>query len=1303
MMKKIVLALIALALSAALNAQVIWCDGLGIPSESLLEVSWEGGDTTFDSVNAPEGSAGDAASTMNALLASAGITWVRVVSVEAPVSEGYEISLYVFENNNSYSRSVHFGVSGHELVLTQTAYGTYPQGQPSGGGTSGGDNLPDFFDYQYITTPPVIMLNPLGENRKRIEIDTVLNPDGSEHTIEGTDDVMFVYDDNIGQYLTSGSYPLWPSCFAVDIEYDEDNHKLVLYLTCEANSGSEDIVGKIGSFFKVIQEPIDFGLRFDPDSTMNYIGSVTYNSAGTNSGDIAYYNGLGYESQRSEVLASGNGRKDIVYRTGYDFMIRPDKSYLPYPVERGFGAYDSDGENAQTQYYRDKFNLSLGNECSWSETVYEDSSLDRVKEEKLPGVSYQETNHTTVLSEIRNASSDIPIIDVSFSSGLMRASSYYQAGSLIGKQVVDGDGRKRIDWIDKDGRTICKDGYVSSDTKARTLYGYDICGRLIWVITPEGSSRLSSSSQYEIDGEFANLYCYVYRYDGFGRTVEKRLPGADPVYFVYDLLDRIVMRQDGNMRSRREWQAWHYDSHGRNIKLALVNGRASRETLQSGFDAGTAPALYDRDSVILHQWYYDGDIPSGTSLSYQERPGITVSDGLSLRSTAVTGLLTGERINLLGTTSYSEKLYFYDGLGREIQTVQTLPTVGTLRTSSLLDLRGNILKREDINNDNVLLSEFTYDSRDRVLSERSTLNGNVTSGVDHTYDDLGRLSVDHYLTSGQDADLSTVYSYTLQGWLSSKNTDSTYGAQEWEQLHYGDNLPFSAATPSWTGKISTWCTDESEETGMVFSYDGLGRMTSGKELYLGDSSNWEENVGYDLNGNIQSLSRQQYEEEVYVKEFSYTGNHRQNCDYDRNGNVIYDDYRPDNDDSVIDIPDLRYNILNLPAVSYVGEYPVSFGYLADGTKVYVEGSEELYNKYRYAGPFRYYENDSERILESVAASGGRIAMSSDWMSGDMEGEMVPKYFITDHLGSVRMVVNDSGEVLQRNLYYPYGERMASWTPSLTNNDYLYGGKELHTLFSLPFYDSGARFQTTDGIFTSMDPLCEKYYSVSPYAYCSGDPVNYVDILGLSTQVYQSSGSTYVVTDQGNPYDGDNNIYVGYYNSNGEWIQTGVSIGMSMSPFSFYNTDHDKDNEPHWVCGAIINVNDKSGSQFLGNLASKPPFLINYILNARHGKRYDFKMTNGSENVIYEDEKGQYRGMLLGDNNGIAIYGSARDVGDLGAGYMAGIYGIPYILARLAFDIYQGRSEAIGTRFPEQLGWYQGYKKYTNAGYTETVY
>jgi hypothetical protein len=32
-------------------------------------------------------------------------------------------------------------------------------------------------------------------------------------------------------------------------------------------------------------------------------------------------------------------------------------------------------------------------------------------------------------------------------------------------------------------------------------------------------------------------------------------------------------------------------------------------------------------------------------------------------------------------------------------------------------------------------------------------------------------------------------------------------------------------------------------------------------------------------------------------------------------------------------------------------------------------------------------------------------------------------------------------------------------------------------------------------FTTMDPMCEKYYHLSPYAYCGNNPVNAVDLNG----------------------------------------------------------------------------------------------------------------------------------------------------------------------------------------------------------------
>ena len=78
-------------------------------------------------------------------------------------------------------------------------------------------------------------------------------------------------------------------------------------------------------------------------------------------------------------------------------------------------------------------------------------------------------------------------------------------------------------------------------------------------------------------------------------------------------------------------------------------------------------------------------------------------------------------------------------------------------------------------------------------------------------------------------------------------------------------------------------------------------------------------------------------------------------------------------------------------------------------------------------------------------------------------------------------------------YLPYGEKCRNSTLISGENDYLYGGKEFQApVFNIPWYDSQARFQTTDGMFVSLDPQCEKYYSISPYAYCAGNPVRYVD-------------------------------------------------------------------------------------------------------------------------------------------------------------------------------------------------------------------
>ena len=113
------------------------------------------------------------------------------------------------------------------------------------------------------------------------------------------------------------------------------------------------------------------------------------------------------------------------------------------------------------------------------------------------------------------------------------------------------------------------------------------------------------------------------------------------------------------------------------------------------------------------------------------------------------------------------------------------------------------------------------------------------------------------------------------------------------------------------------------------------------------------------------------------------------------------------------------------------------------------------------------------------------------------------YYVTDHLGSTRMVVDSNDSIKEVINYYPFGSEMRMTNPALltggTSHPYRFTGKELDKLNNLNMYDFGARWYDVAGVpmWTSVDPLAEKYYNVSPYAYCVNNPVNYIDIKGLA--------------------------------------------------------------------------------------------------------------------------------------------------------------------------------------------------------------
>lgn len=101
------------------------------------------------------------------------------------------------------------------------------------------------------------------------------------------------------------------------------------------------------------------------------------------------------------------------------------------------------------------------------------------------------------------------------------------------------------------------------------------------------------------------------------------------------------------------------------------------------------------------------------------------------------------------------------------------------------------------------------------------------------------------------------------------------------------------------------------------------------------------------------------------------------------------------------------------------------------------------------------------------------------------------------------------------------------------------------------------------------------------------------------------------------------------------------------------------------------------------------------MNAGNNHPYDFKVTNGTSSPIPGIDI--YRGMPIGvSSNGQTVYTSARDIGNIAAGYVAAVNGLSWEAARLGFDGYQSYTskkmtvEGISTINAEYYGWRMGH-------------
>ncbi|GAB6013050.1 RHS repeat-associated core domain-containing protein [Viscerimonas tarda] len=202
--------------------------------------------------------------------------------------------------------------------------------------------------------------------------------------------------------------------------------------------------------------------------------------------------------------------------------------------------------------------------------------------------------------------------------------------------------------------------------------------------------------------------------------------------------------------------------------------------------------------------------------------------------------------------------------------------------------------------------------------------------------------------------------------------------------------------------------------------------------------------------------------------------------------------------------EIRYNSLNLPQqidiVSPVAEARNEYIYSAAGQKLRLTQ--------RYNPNFQTTPVIGSGVNESALTQ----TKVTDYVGSVVYENGVQKKILTDngyydpaankfysytkdHQGNNR-IVHSTGAVssiVQQTDYYPFGMPFYTGITGQNVQAYKYNGKEFDTMHGLNLYDYSARqVDPAVGRFTTVDPLAEKYYNISPYAYCYNNPTR--DIL-----------------------------------------------------------------------------------------------------------------------------------------------------------------------------------------------------------------
>lgn len=944
-------------------------------------------------------------------------------------------------------------------------------------------------------------------------------------------------------------------------------------------------------------------LAFAQSTNQNFIKTTTYKGAGaTNpSSVVTYFDGLGRPMQKIDNAQSNTG-KDIVTHIEYDAYGRQPKEFLPYPSSQTSMAYVA-GVNASSgtiSYYQTQY----GDTNPFSEKLLEASPLDRVLEQAAPGNPWgltATTKHTIRLDYQTNTATEVKLFKVTTTwnsaTGVynisINSSGNYDANELYKSVTKDenwtsGLNNTTEEFKDKDGRVVLKRTYNNA-VAHDTYYVYDTYGNLTYVIPPLANGAFDQNT---LDG-----LCYQYKYDHRNRLVEKKLPGKQWEYLIYDKLDRVVatgpaLSPFANL-SGNGWLITKYDAFSRPILTGWYANNVSadqRGVLQSSINGGsvfsetktTSPTTingvgFNYSTVawptsgyhVLTVNYYDDYLYPHAETIPTTVLGLKIHYNNTQKPKS---LATGSWIRIADTSTLynaEKSMIYYDYKARPIRTKTINHLGGYTQVDSQLDFSGKVIATETrhkrLTGDVELLTreDFTYSAQDRLLTHTHQIDGGAKQLlVKNTYDEMGQLigkNVGGNDVTGTTSLQKVDYKYNIRGWLKEINdiNNLTQGTNPQDlfafKINYNDNLTTglpanqTAVTQLFNGNISEtfWRTASDNKTRKYgYQYDQLNRLTNA--IYQDPAASivtnsFNESLSYDMNGNIMSLNRKNYMasapfnttidnltytyDTVNKNELRKVGDSTINAAGFKDGSNTDDDFAYDaNGNMTLDknkgITAISYNHLNLPIKIDFGTNKIEYIYNAVGQKVQKKVTiSGVATTSEYLGGYQY----KAAALEFFPHTEGYVKNDS--------GVYSYVFNYTDHLGNIRVSYRDVNKngilgdeeimechinrfgtqvcvfefvspIIEENNYYSFGLKHEGYNTNnyQPNYKYKFQGKELQDELGLNWYDFGGRLYMQDIVrTTTIDPLAEKFYNLSPQSFLNNNPLAFIDPTGKGTE------------------------------------------------------------------------------------------------------------------------------------------------------------------------------------------------------------